>query len=399
MKTKNIFVRLLVLYFGVFSLPLVPVRFRFKGGQGQILFAWNVLSITASLYFILFFMKPYALKSLRQRGDALFEKISQKPLFEVFFRLGVTVALPMGYFSNYFYFMKLCLASNSISTKPFTKSTATLINLLDHSTAVDISKKVLFVFLAVDHFIFMCNYRFIFEHLFSFNLHLADIGKFIVLYLAFYRFSSVSVAIFSLAAYSKYSIVVELGKVIEISTKNTLNVEQIGSRIRSLASISRRTNRILSIPLLCILFSQIYNNVILLARMLISNQVSENLLFTAHFFAYLLLLAVLQQLVNQRLAEIERLMVNGLSCNNKKFNENKMSIVKRRSEHYANNLVYRRQNQNKANDTLCVLTMMEIYQKCFQTRLFNLCSLNGSFIRLVVLFIANYIVLVTQTSL
>lgn len=400
MKIKNTFLRLLVLYFGTFSLPLLPVLFRFRGGQGRFLFAWNVFAITSSLYFTYFFMKPLALQSLKRRGDALFVNSSQKPLFEVFFRLGVTFALPIGYFSNYFYFMRLCLVSKPTSTKSFTRSTATLIDLLDFSASVNIPKKIFIVFLASDHLVFMSNYRFIFQTLFSFHfLQFLDIFKFLTIYFALYRLNSCSVAIFGLVAYSKYSTLVELGKVLEIGTKDTLSVEQIECRIRSLATISRRTNRLFSIPLLCILFSQTYNSVILLARTVISNYVSENLLFFVQFLAYLLFLAVLQQLVNHRLADIEHLIIKKLFCKNRNFCDDEVSTGKRKGGYFLNCQVYCRKNQNRANETLCALTMMEVYRKCFQIRLFNLCSLNGRFVRLVVLFVANYIVLVTQTSL
>ena len=127
MHIKNQFLRWFVYYFNICSVPLLPVCFRFgHRGQGRLLFTWNLFSIATSLYFIFALMTPQALLAIRRRGDALFGNSSQKPLFTLFFRLGVTFALPMGFFSSYLYFSKLCLAPKSSS-----RSTAYLFSLLD----------------------------------------------------------------------------------------------------------------------------------------------------------------------------------------------------------------------------------------------------------------------------
>ncbi|KAH9409210.1 hypothetical protein TYRP_010210 [Tyrophagus putrescentiae] len=97
MHIKNQFLRWFVYYFNICSVPLLPVCFRFgHRGQGRLLFTWNLFAIATSLYFIFALMMPQALQAIRRRGDALFGNSSQKPLFTLFFRLGVTFALPYG---------------------------------------------------------------------------------------------------------------------------------------------------------------------------------------------------------------------------------------------------------------------------------------------------------------
>ena len=402
MHIKNQFLRWFVYYFNICSVPLLPVCFRFgHHGQGRLLFTWNLFAIATSLYFIFAIMTPQALQAIRRRGDALFGNSSQKPLFTLFFRLGVTFALPMGFFSNYLYFSKLCLAPKSSS-----RSTAYLFSLLDRPN-VTIPRRVFFILLAVDHFVFIFTYNITFKMLFALQLQLADVPKIAGAYFAFYRLNGCSMTIFGLVAYHKYTVLVELTNILRISVAAD-NCDGVSAKIQfqviNLASTSRQVNRIFSFPLLSIIFAQVYNAVILLARILISNHFHfGNLLYIVFFLSWLLLLAVLQHLIDRRLEDIERALVNRKAIHWTSAN-NKMSLNQKRkiSGHYINNgsLVYRLQKQHFANSNyLQAVTMTEVYRKCFQTRLFNLCHLNGQFIRLMVLFVVNYIVLITQTSL
>ncbi|KAH9409211.1 hypothetical protein TYRP_010211 [Tyrophagus putrescentiae] len=145
--------------------------------------------------------------------------------------------------------------------------------------------------------------------LFALQLQLADVPKIAGAYFAFYRLNGCFMTIFGLVAYHKYTVLVELTNILRISVAAD-NCDGVSAKIQfqviNLASTSRQVNRIFSFPLLSIIFAQVYNAVILLARILISNHFHfGNLLYIVFFLFWLLLLAVLQHLIDRRLEDIE----------------------------------------------------------------------------------------------
>lgn len=351
---KSAFLRLSLGYYGNFSLQLRPVNLKRK--QNFFNLCWNVIAIFLGVYCIA--SRAYAREQTKHQ---LLNSFQHRPLFTLAFNIFLKSVLPIAFFVNVGYFIKLSFGDRQNQ----------LVTLLD-SFLLDFSIKNFVVVFIIDHILFINTYFYFItsstDNLGNDNFYLIKCFYFIVNYFSFYLLSSNGFIIIGVVFYYKYATLVSLKTtLLELNVPSSdstfLKFQQVENTIFKLSCLNSHLNNILSLPLLIILFAHIFNILVLLARVFVSGQFFyRNAVYVASNTLALFSLAFLQKHIQQQLTKLE------------------LSI------------------QTTGSLQLKAHMMITVYRKYFDLRLFQLVSINLNLFLKTVLFVTNYVILIVQTS-
>lgn len=348
-----------------------PIKIRQP--QSLLTLLWN-LSLFFLAYWIIFY-RTDIFSNFESENNRLKSGLSRKPLFDVVFSVANRYAFPISFLLNLIYFYALSFTNSSLTV------------LLDTFQSA-LSRKAFAVVLLFDHSLYVVLFhQILWKCIELYGLsQLNGLINLALTYCSYYILHIHNEIILYLMIYFKYFTLLSIRQLRGGASFKYESI-QIQAEIRKYAKASCQLNQLLSVPFALSIFLNTLNMIIVFCFMFTYNRFNmQSLFYTIQYFGMLMALCLIGKEIDYELSQIAIEMKDMIHFqgDNRLFKRSKWPYLKHVPPSESMQ-IYCRQS-------------VQLYRKCYQLRLFNLCSVDLKFLFCVVLFGVNYIVLITETT-